>query len=228
MSQSHISLYQTHHPRRTMKMILIILFFSALLSSTSLASSPVFSDFCVADLACPITPSGYPCKPTANVTVNDFVFSLLPATILSPYSFGFTTAIVKDIPGLNGLGISAARADIAENGVIPMHTHPNANEILIILEGQVFAGFITPTAVYAKTLKPGDLIVFPQGQLHFILNTGKGRVTAFAAYSSQNPGLQLLNGLLFANNLPSPIVASATFLDIPQIIKLKARFGGSG
>ncbi|KAG2380014.1 Germin-like protein [Vigna angularis] len=76
------------------------------------------------------------------------------------------------------------------------------------------------------TLKPGDVMVFPQGQLHFQVNSGKGKATAFLAFSSANPGAQLLDLLLFGNSLPSEVIAQTTFLDVEQVKKLKARFGG--
>jgi oxalate decarboxylase/phosphoglucose isomerase-like protein (cupin superfamily) len=109
-----------------------------------------------------------------------------------------------------------------------MHTHPGATELLIIVQGEITAGFLTPTAVYSKTLKPGDLMVFPQGMLHFQVNSGKGKATGFLTFSSANPGAQLLDLLLFSNNLPSELVAQTTFLDLAQVKKLKARFGGRG
>ena len=71
-------------------------------------------------------------------------------------------------------------------------------------------------------------MVFPQGQLHFQVNSGNGKATAFLAFSSANPGAQLLDLLLFGNTLPSDLVAQTTFLDVAQVKKLKARFGGRG
>jgi hypothetical protein len=64
--------------------------------------------------------------------------------------------------------------------------------------------------------------------LHFLVNSGKGKASAFLTFSSANPGAQLLDNLLFSNNLPSSLVAQTTFLDLGQVKKLKARFGGRG
>jgi len=129
---------------------------------------------------------------------------------------------------VNGLGVSAARLDIAKGGSIPMHTHLAATELLIMVQGQISAGFMTPTALYTKTLKPGDIMVFPQGQLHFQVNSGNGKTTAFLAFSGANPEAQLLDLLLFGNSLPSELVAQTTFLEVEQVKKVKARFGGRG
>ncbi|KOM24580.1 hypothetical protein LR48_Vigan2322s000100 [Vigna angularis] len=109
-----------------------------------------------------------------------------------------------------------------------MHTHPGATELLILAEGQITAGFMTPFHLYSKTLKPGDVMVFPQGQLHFQVNSGNDKATAYLAFSSANPGAQLLDLLLFGTSLPSDVIAQTTFLDVEQVNKLKARFGGIG
>ncbi|CAL0326127.1 unnamed protein product [Lupinus luteus] len=207
------------------KMIHILLLF-VLLSSISHAS---VNDFCVADLTAPDTPSGYHCKSPTTVTADDFVFhGFVAGNTTNTFNAALTSAFVTDFPGVNGLGISAARLDIAQGGSIPMHTHPGATELLIMVKGEITAGFFTPTAVYSKKLKPGDLFVFPQGQLHFQANSGKGQATAFLAFSSSNPGAQLLDLLLFGNNLPSELIAQTTFLDVEQVKKIKARFGGRG
>lgn len=203
--------------------------FSTLLSSSITTSHASANDFCVGDLKAPDTPSGYHCKPLTNVTADDFVFhGFVGGNTNNSFNAALTSAFVTDFPALNGLGVSAARLDIAKGGSIPMHTHPGATELLIMVQGQITAGFMTPTALYSKTLKPGDLMVFPQGMLHFQVNSGKGKAVAFLAFSSANPGAQLLDLLLFANKLPSETVAQTTFLDIDQVKKLKARFGGSG
>jgi oxalate decarboxylase/phosphoglucose isomerase-like protein (cupin superfamily) len=74
-----------------------------------------------------------------------------------------------------------------------MHTHPEASELLFVVEGTLSAGFISADAnkAYVKALGKGDLFVFPQGLLHFQYNIGNSTAVAFAAYSSPNPGLQI-------------------------------------
>jgi hypothetical protein len=71
--------------------------------------------------------------------------------------------------------------------------------------------------------------VFPKGQLHFLVNSGSEIAIAFVAYSSSIPTFQFLDDLLFGkNNLKTSIIAQTTLLDVAQIKKLKAQFGGSG
>jgi len=109
-----------------------------------------------------------------------------------------------------------------------MHTHPDATELGVVIQGEFTAGFLTPTSFYSKVLKPGDVFVVPKGMLHFAINSGKGKAIGFVGFSSENPTIHTLDFLLFANKLPSDLVAKTTLLDLDQVKKLKARFGGSG
>ncbi|KAE7998457.1 hypothetical protein FH972_002999 [Carpinus fangiana] len=212
-----------------MRMISPIIFiFSLLLFSCHAA----VQDFCVADLTAPDTPAGYACKKAANVTVDDFVFSGLGVAANTTGTFNkaaVTPAFVAQFPGVNGLGFSFARLDMEPGGVVPIHTHPGASEAILVLEGKITAGFVSSAnTVYYKTLKKGDVFIFPQGLLHFQVNAGSTHVQVFVTFSSANPGLQILDLSLFSNDFPSELVAATSFLDIPQIKKLKAFFGGTG
>ncbi|KAL4039364.1 hypothetical protein IC575_003016 [Cucumis melo] len=206
--------------------------------STPLSSSNILGlilnavqDFCVADLKGPQGPAGYSCKIASVVTADDFVYTGLGAAgnISSLIKAAVTPAFVEQYPGVNGLGLSAARLDLAPGGVIPLHTHPGASELLLVTQGIIEAGFISSAnAVYVKTLKKGDLMVFPQGLLHFQINAGGVTAVGFPVFSSPSPGLQILDFALFANDLSTDLVSKTTFLDPVLIKKLKAVLGGSG
>ncbi|XP_072953138.1 germin-like protein 8-14 [Typha angustifolia] len=201
--------------------VLLLLFPSSLLAD----------DFCVADLAGPTTPSGYTCKKPSSVTVKDFVFSGLgvPGNTSNIIKAAVTPAFVGQFPGVNGLGISAARLDLAVGGVVPLHTHPAASEFLVVTQGCILAGFIsTSNDVYYTTLKKGESMLFPQGLLHFQVNAGGVTAVAVVSFSSPNPGLQITAFALFANSLPSALVEKVSFLDDAQVKKLKKVLGGSG
>jgi quercetin dioxygenase-like cupin family protein len=210
------------------KMVLLPALLSFLL--LPFVSLALTQDFCVADLTCSDTPAGYPCK--ASVTSGDFAYHGLAAAgnTSNLIKAAVTPAFVGQFPGVNGLGISAARLDIAVGGVVPIHTHPAGSELLFITQGTVAAGFISSGAntVYTKTLYAGDIMVFPQGLLHYQYNAGKGPAVALVAFSGPNPGLQITDYALFANNLPSAVVETVTFLDDAQVKKLKSVLGGSG
>ncbi|XP_071716869.1 auxin-binding protein ABP19a-like [Rutidosis leptorrhynchoides] len=189
-------------------------------------------DFCVADLSLPDTPSGFPCKDVKKLSVADFAYSGLgvAGNTSNIIKAAVTPAFTAQFPGVNGLGISLARLDLAVGGVIPMHTHPGASEVLVVIQGTICAGFISSSAntVYFKTLYKGDIMVFPQGLLHFQINSGKGPALAFVSFSSPVPGLQITDYALFANDLPTELVVATTFLDAAQVKKLKGVLGGSG
>ncbi|XP_047342663.1 auxin-binding protein ABP19a-like [Impatiens glandulifera] len=204
---------------------LIFTLFSILILSHHVSSL----DFCVADLKGPLTPSGYTCKSPASVTTEDFAFGLGKAGNTSNIiKAAVTPGFVGQYPGLNGLGISLARLDLAPGGVIPFHTHPSATEVLLVVQGYVQTGFVaSDNKVYYKTLKKGDVFVYPQGLLHFQINAGGIAAVAFPFFSSPDPGLQILDFALFANDLPTKIIETTTFLDEKTIKTLKGVLGGT-
>ncbi|KAG2322462.1 hypothetical protein Bca52824_015675 [Brassica carinata] len=174
-------------------------------------SNASVQDFCVANLKRAETPAGYPCIRPIHVKAKDFVFSGLgtPGNTTNIINAAVTPGFAAQFPGLNGQGLSTARLDLAPKGVIPMHTHPGASEVLF-------------------TLKPGQVMVFPQGLLHFQINAGKSAAAAFVTFSSASPGLQILDFALFANSLPTELVSATTFLDPTIVKKLKGVLGGTG
>ncbi|CAN1162203.1 Auxin-binding protein ABP20 [Linum perenne] len=217
-----------------MRLILIgfplVFLFIFIFSYSSLAL-----DFCVADIINGHeTFIGYPCKNPTNVTVDDFVFSgfanrgntsnMARSSVLRP--------TVKTFPGLNGMGLTVSRIDIAPNGgVVGLHVHPHSAELVHVAEGTVLVGFISGSAtntVYVKKLKKGDLMVIPQGLLHFQVNYGKRHAVVFASFGSVDPGLQLVRSALFGNNLPSFLVEKTTSVDVDEVMRLKELLGGSG
>jgi quercetin dioxygenase-like cupin family protein len=106
-----------------------------------------------------------------------------------------------------------ARIDFAPNGGLnPPHYHPRASEVLLVLKGTLYAGFFTSNTdqyrLFAKILKPGDLIVFPFGLVHFQLNIGKTPAVAIAALTSQNP---VANAIFGASPSINPAVITTAF-----------------
>ncbi|KAK8547278.1 hypothetical protein V6N13_097991 [Hibiscus sabdariffa] len=206
-------------------MFLLILFTSASLFS----SSSNALDFCVGDLSAPQGPAGYSCKEGEAVTVKDFVFSgfRVAGNTSNVMKAAVTPAFSTQFPGVNGLDVSLARLDLAVGGRTAMHTHPEATEVLIIIQGTLCAGFISSTnKVYLTSLHEGDVMAFPQGLTHFQINVGKTPALAFASFSSTSPGIYFMDYAWFANDLPTQILQETTFLDSDQIKKLKELLGG--
>lgn len=192
-------------------------------------SHAIVEDFCVGDLKHPKGPTGYACKDPSNVTVDDFVFTgfRTGGSTKNVFKNSVTFGFAKDFPGVNGLGISMARLDIGVGGVVPVHTH-RSSEVIIMIKGKIIAGFIDNNNIaYYKTLEVGDVMIFPQSLLHFQVNIDNTPALAFVSLNSVNPGLQTLDGSLFAGNLPSELVEKVTLLDPQQVMKLKKALGGT-
>ncbi|XP_074284408.1 auxin-binding protein ABP19b-like [Silene latifolia] len=212
--------------------ILRVVFLFSLLVLLTVSSAISVVEFCVADFNYPVGPAGYPCKNPANLTVDDFIFSGLgvPGNNSNPFKLGLTYAIDKTFPALNGLGISMLRQDIAVGGVVPIHSH-RVSELILVIDGPIVSGFIDGNNVaYYKTLNKGDIMIFPQGLLHFQVNMGDKPeffALAFVSLNSANPGFQTTTCSLFANDLPSNVIEKITLLDATQVHKMKELFGGS-
>ncbi|ERN11246.1 germin-like protein subfamily 3 member 3 [Amborella trichopoda] len=188
-------------------------------------------DYCVADLSLPPTPSGFPCKSPSKLTSDDFYFTGLgvAGNTSNIIKAAVTPAFSPQFPAVNGLGLSLARLDVLPGGVIPLHTHPAGNEALVMIQGTLCAGFVdTANNVFLQTLKKGDVMVFPQGLLHFQINSGGIPALAFVTFSSPTPGLQITSIALFGSNFPSKLIEGTTFLSDAEVKRLKGILGGSG
>ncbi|XP_015573588.2 germin-like protein subfamily 1 member 16 [Ricinus communis] len=200
--------------------------------ATAFDPSPL-QDFCVATDGSDssVFVNGQFCKNPDNVTADDFFYSGLNVRANTSNQLGVNVTILTAdvIPGLNTNGITLARIDYAANGGLnPPHTHPRAAEILMVLEGTVYAGFVTSNPdhrLFSKILKPGDVFVFPFGMIHFQLNLGKTPALAFAALTSQNPGVMTLaNGIFGADpSINLEVVAKAFHLDKSLVSKLQVQ-----
>ncbi|KAI3979329.1 hypothetical protein MKX01_020537 [Papaver californicum] len=188
-------------------------------------------DFCVADLNTTTTiVNGFPCKPVSQVTSNDFFFSGLvnEASTDNPFGLGVRFGDVENFPGLNTLGLSINRAHFAPGGIIPIHTHPRANEANFVIKGNVRFGFITTTNVlYSKVLKAGEMAIVPKGLVHFVQNVGSGKADILAVFDSQLPGTASLPFNLFGSTpaLPDDLLAKNFQVDEKVIASIKSKFG---
>ncbi|KAL6859114.1 hypothetical protein ACP4OV_018116 [Aristida adscensionis] len=188
-----------------------------------LLSLALEEDICPANPLLPDTPSGYPCK-TVGVTALDFSFDLShPGLTVQPFNAAVATAFSPLLAGVNGLRIAGSRTDIFPGGVVPLHTHPEGSEILLVTDGALSAGFISAAnnQVYQTTVRGGEVFVFPAGLLHFQYNVGNTTAVAFSAYSSSNPGLQILDYALFKTPFPTGVLANITSLDVAEIQRLR-------
>jgi quercetin dioxygenase-like cupin family protein len=141
-----------------------------------------------------------------------------------------TLVNVMKIRGLNTLGISLARIDYAPLGQNPPHTHPRATEILTVLEGTLYVGFVTSNPdnkLFTKVLNKGDVFVFPEGLIHFQFNPDHYKpAVAIAALSSQNPGAITIANAVFGSKPPisDDVLAKAFQVQQGTIDWLQAQF----
>ncbi|MBA0789464.1 hypothetical protein Gotri_028157 [Gossypium trilobum] len=137
---------------------------------------------------------------------------------------------MAQILGLNTFSISLVRIDYAPyGGLNPPYTHPRATEILMVLEGTLYVGFVTSNTdnrLITKVLNPGDVFVFPVGLIHFQFNIGNTKVVAFTGLSSQNPGVITIANAVFGSNPPiNPDVLTKAFqLDKNIVTYLQSKF----
>ncbi|PIA30209.1 hypothetical protein AQUCO_05700135v1 [Aquilegia coerulea] len=121
------------------------------------------------------------------------------------------------------------RIDFRPFGLNPPHTHPRATEILVVLEGTLFVGFVTSSSgnrLITKTLNQGDVFVFPEGLIHFQKNTGRTRAVALAGMSSQNSGVIMIPSTIFGSNpaIPDDILSQAFQADKRVVNILRAPY----
>lgn len=208
--------------------VAVVSFCVSLVPMLVLASDPdPLQDFCVADNSTSVLINGFPCKNATSVSAADFMFAgLMNAGNTSNRNMALVTpATAAQFGGLNTLGISAARVDIAVGGLNPPHTHPRASEILLLVEGQLYVGFVsTSNVLFSTTLMPNQLFVFPKGLVHFELNTGNVSALGFGFLSSQNPGVQQVAPALFTPAIEDGVLEIGFRIDQQTVDTIRAQF----
>ncbi|KAK4254058.1 hypothetical protein QN277_009490 [Acacia crassicarpa] len=214
-----------------MKAAYLVVSLLAFASVHVLASDPSpLQDFCVAlneSATRGVFVNGKFCKDPMTVTSEDFFFPGFDKPGDTSESPGFfeKSADVNNFPGLNTLGVSLVRYDYAPKSLNPLHTHPRASEVILVVEGTLLVGFVASdqngNKFFPHVLNKGDLFIFPMGLIHFQLNIGDGNALAFSSFSSQNPGENLIAHAVFGSNPPiSPEVLAKTFQVDQKIIDL--------
>jgi oxalate decarboxylase/phosphoglucose isomerase-like protein (cupin superfamily) len=145
--------------------------------------------------------NGFLCKHPSTVVASDF------KTLLQNHAGGLNNMVQSSVnmvtatefPGLNTLGLSMARTDIAPGGAVLPHYHPRSSEMMFVHGNNVVVGFFdTNGRQFQKTLGEGDVFIFPRGLVHYIMNHGFGLATTFSVLNSQNPGVVGITHAMFA------------------------------
>ncbi|KAL3637322.1 hypothetical protein CASFOL_019621 [Castilleja foliolosa] len=188
-------------------------------------------DFCVADLTSPVRFNGLPCKDPSTVKADDFFFSglHLPGNTSNRIGAAVTSVNVASVPGLNTLGLSMFRVDLAHNGFFPPHYHPRATEVITVLEGYLEAGFVDSSynrTQYKKFLKKGDVFVVPVGLLHYVRNVGLTNTVVLAVFNSQNIGIVTATQGIFGAkpSINAEYLSKAYLVDEKTIERLQRAF----
>ncbi|XP_027360298.1 germin-like protein subfamily 2 member 4 [Abrus precatorius] len=209
--------------------ILAILVFYCCIISFVFASDPdTLQDLCVALPSSGVKVNGFACKAEANVTESDFFFNGLakPAVINNTLGSVVTAANVEKIPGLNTLGVSFSRIDYKVGGLNPPHTHPRATEIVFVLDGQLDVGFITTAnKLISKSIKKGEIFVFPKGLVHYQKNNGDKPASVLSAFNSQLPGTLSIAAALFTSTptVPDNVLAQTFQIDTKEVDNIKTK-----
>ncbi|KAK3441381.1 hypothetical protein EUGRSUZ_B01351 [Eucalyptus grandis] len=205
--------------------VVIVMRFAVFLGIVS-ADPDMLQDVCVVDLASKVKVNGFPCKASFNEM--DFFYDGLAKPGLPNNTLGnlVRRGNVLKIPGLNTLGMSLDRSDFAPFGLSAPHTHPRATEMVFVLFGEIYAGFITTANVLvAKTIKAGEIFVFPRGLVHFQMNIQNTPAATIAAFNSQLPGASFIATTLFAAEptVPNDVLAKAFQIDVKEVEMIKAK-----
>ncbi|KAF0916757.1 hypothetical protein E2562_011596 [Oryza meyeriana var. granulata] len=214
-----------------LRVLVAVVFVAAPSVFVVVADSPPLQDICVADLRAATAVDGFPCKPAASVVSDDFFSNAIvqaPSTS-NPFGVNSTRATVSAFPGLNTLGLSITRTDLAPGGINPPHSHPRASELVLVLSGEVMVGFTTAAnRLFSKVVRAKELFVVPRGLQHFQLNVGAGNASFVAMFDSQSPGLVTPTFALFATQPPMPMeVLAKTFLmGEDEVDAIKSKFAG--
>lgn len=139
--------------------------------------------------------NGVPCIDPAKAKPSHFATSALskPGDTQNQDGSNSSATTISNLPGLNTLGLSLARIDFGPDGLVPLHRHPRATELTIVLKGSLRVGFVdTSNREFIAELRAGDSFVFPKGLLHYLYNPdAENAAAAVSGFSSQNPGVQM-------------------------------------
>eukprot|EP00250_Pteridium_aquilinum_P035370 c9263_g1_i1 orf=447-1121(-) len=208
---------------------------ASMVSFTSSADADPINDYCVADSTVTnLFINGLPCKNPASVTSSDFKSSVFRGAANTSNALGIALgfAAAATFPALNTQGLTVVKIDYANTGgFVPPHVHPRASELIVVLEGAIYVGFVdTNGKFFSATLYAGDLFVFPRGLIHFQLGLNSSYPSlSYSSLNSQNPGLSLVTPALFGSTpgIPNLVLEKAFAITEAQVISIKKAFGGS-
>jgi len=142
----------------------------------------------------------------------DWMFDFTTGTIDSAGG-SLSPANVANFPALFANGIAMTIGNVKPCGMNTPHTHPRANEILYLVNGEMETGFIEENGArfVQNFLTAGQGTLFPKGSIHYQINTGCDPLLFVAALSDEDPGTSQIAQRF--SMLP-PCVVQATLGDV--------------
>ncbi|KAL4574146.1 hypothetical protein LXL04_020971 [Taraxacum kok-saghyz] len=199
--------FKSKYPTIMRRCLSLLCFFLILVSRVKSDPDPL-QDYCIAETRNTQTVflNGAPCINPINASPSHFTTSALSKpgnTAANPLGFNVTLTNIRNLPGMNTLGLTMARVDIAGNGLVPPHTHPRASEVTILIKGSLLVGFVdTSNRLFTQQLREG--------------------------LSSQNPGAQLASSATFTTkpSIPDEILKKAFQINGQDVSRIRKNLGG--
>ncbi|KAJ7722336.1 RmlC-like cupin domain-containing protein [Mycena metata] len=115
-----------------------------------------------------------------------------PTTGIVSGAAGHTvTATSGTFPAVVGNGVAMTIGFLGPCAMNSPHTHPRAAEINFSVNGTLRTGMLAENGArfVVNELPPGSMTVFPQGAIHFEMNTGCDVAMFVAAFNGEDPGV---------------------------------------
>ncbi|KAJ7126275.1 RmlC-like cupin domain-containing protein, partial [Mycena epipterygia] len=131
-----------------------------------------------------------------------------PSGIVTGAAGHTVEASSANFPAVIGNGVAMTIGFLGPCAVNSPHTHPRATEINFSVNGTLRTGLLTENGArfIVNDLPPGSMTVFPQGAIHFEMNTGCAPAMFVAGFNSEDPGVLQIAQRFFG--LPVDVVGA--------------------
>ncbi|KAJ7485707.1 RmlC-like cupin domain-containing protein [Mycena latifolia] len=131
-----------------------------------------------------------------------------PSGIVAGAAGHTVEAFSANFPAVIGNGVAMTIGFLGACAVNTPHTHPRATELNFSVNGTLRTGLLTENGArfIVNDLPPGSMTVFPQGAIHFEMNTGCDPAMFVAGFNSEDPGVMSLAQRFFG--LPADVVSA--------------------
>ena len=135
----------------------------------------------------------------------DFMYDLMAATPDRGVAGEVRPLGMGQMPTLAGLGVSFTHFTVEPCGINAPHVHPRGTELLFVVKAEFLrtafveenGATVDGSAVVRNDIKTGQVVVFPQGLIHYQQNLGCTTAEYISALSSEDAGTVTLATRLF-------------------------------